>query len=108
MLRWFSRRSALADEHTAGDAPAEPGLTPDRLAALYAGLRPGDRATSADFALAALEMRRRAGHRWWPPVSWLVCSLRTGRAAAWFAVLAALVAAAVLWTSAGHGTAMPH
>ncbi|MGI5291707.1 pentapeptide repeat-containing protein [Nonomuraea polychroma] len=101
MLRWFSRRSALADEHGigGGPAPGDPGVTPDRLAALYAGLRPSDRATSADFAFAAMEMRRRAGHRWWLPVWWLLSGsgMRMGRAAAWFTLLAALAAAAVLW-----------
>lgn len=111
MLRWFSRRSALADEHGMGgaSAPGDPVVTPDRLAALYAGLRPSDRATSADFAFAAMEMRRRAGHRWWLSVSWLLFGygMRMGRSAAWLAVLAAIAAAAVLWTSTGHGTAMP-
>ncbi|MEQ4718479.1 pentapeptide repeat-containing protein [Nonomuraea sp. B19D2] len=106
MLRWFSRRRALADEHTMRGwaAQGEPGATPDGLAALYAGLRPSDRATSADFAFAAMEMRRHAGHRWWLSVSWLLCGygLRMGRAAGWFAVLLAVTAAAVLWTSASH------
>ncbi|MFC4120248.1 pentapeptide repeat-containing protein [Nonomuraea zeae] len=106
MLRWFSRRRALADEHTMrgwGDA-GDTGTTPDRLAALYAGLRPTDRATSADFAFAAMEMRRQAGHRWWLSVSWLLCGygMRMGRAAGWFALVAALTAAAVLWSSASH------
>ncbi|WP_188186745.1 pentapeptide repeat-containing protein [Nonomuraea sp. SYSU D8015] len=109
MLRWFSRRSALADEHGMGGGAADPGATPDRLAALYAGLRPSDRATSADFASAAWEMRRRAGHRWWLWVSWLLYgyATRMGRPGAWFALLAAIAAAAALWTSTGHGTAMP-
>ncbi|MGN9839906.1 pentapeptide repeat-containing protein [Nonomuraea sp. H19] len=109
MLRWFSRRSALADEHgmhgmPSGTGPGDPGVTPDRLAALYAGLRPSDRATSADFALAAMEMRRRAGHRWWLSVSWLLFGygMRMGRAATWLAVLAALAAAAVPWASASN------
>ncbi|TMR91747.1 pentapeptide repeat-containing protein [Nonomuraea basaltis] len=108
MLRWFSRRSALADEHgMGGSATGDPGATPDRLAALYAGLRPSDRATSADFAFAAMEMRRRAGHRWWLSVSWLLYGygMRRGRAVAWFAVLAAIAAAAVLWSSSGHSAA---
>ncbi|MFG1706119.1 pentapeptide repeat-containing protein [Nonomuraea sp. M3C6] len=106
MLRWFSRRRALADEHTMRGwmDPGDPATTPDRLAALYAGLRPSDRATSADFAFAAMEMRRQAGHRWWLSVSWLLCGygMRMGRAAAWFALLAALTAAAVFWGSASH------
>jgi hypothetical protein len=106
MLRWFSRRRALADEHTMrgwGDL-GDPGTTPDRLATLYAGLRPSDRDTSADFAFAAMEMRRQAGHRWWLSVSWLLCGygMRMGRAAGWFALLAAITAAAVLWTSTSH------
>ncbi|HEX4816488.1 MAG TPA: pentapeptide repeat-containing protein [Nonomuraea sp.] len=107
MLRWFSRRSALADEGALGGGPPDPDATPDGLAALYAGLRPTDRATSADFASAALEMRRRAAHRWWPRVPWLLYGKgpRTGRAAAWFALLAMLAAAAALWTSTLHGTA---
>ncbi|GAA3547657.1 hypothetical protein GCM10022419_029880 [Nonomuraea rosea] len=105
MLRWFSRRRALADEHTLrgwGEAGGA-GTTPDRLATLYSGLRPSDSATSADFAFAAMEMRRQAGHRWWLSLSWLVCGygMRMGRAAGWFALLTAL-AAAVLWSSASH------
>ncbi|WP_433442610.1 pentapeptide repeat-containing protein [Nonomuraea sp. CA-141351] len=106
MLRWFSRRRALADEHTMRGwaTQGDPGATPDGLAALYAGLRPSDRATSTDFAFAAMEMRRQAGHRWWLSVSWLMCGygLRMGRAAGWFAALLALTAAAVLWGSASH------
>ncbi|MEW9556040.1 pentapeptide repeat-containing protein [Nonomuraea sp. NPDC050783] len=106
VLRWFSRRSALADEHDSGGgrAPGGPEVTPDNLAALYAGLRPSDRATSADFAFAAMEMRRRAGHHWWLSVSWLLFGygLRLGRAVGWFAVLAVIAAAAALWTSTGH------
>ncbi|PRX62149.1 uncharacterized protein YjbI with pentapeptide repeats [Nonomuraea fuscirosea] len=108
MLRWFSRRRALADEHTrrghghAGDT----GASPDSLASLYAGLRPSDRATAADFAFAAMEMRRQAGHGWWLSVSWLVCGygMRMGRAAAWCALVAAITAAAVLWSTASHAT----
>ncbi|MEV0623819.1 pentapeptide repeat-containing protein [Nonomuraea sp. NPDC050404] len=74
MLRWFSRRRALADEHRlhGRTGPRDPGASPDRLAALYSGLRTTDRATSADFALAALEMRRLARHGWWESVSWLL------------------------------------
>ncbi|TYB53223.1 hypothetical protein FXF51_50010 [Nonomuraea sp. PA05] len=110
MLRWFSRRRALADERTmhTGSAhprdPGDPGTSPDRLAALYAGLRPADSATSADFAFAAMEMRRQAGHGWWLSVSWLLCGygMRMGRAAAWFALLMALMAAAVAWSSTSH------
>ncbi|MEV4571354.1 pentapeptide repeat-containing protein [Nonomuraea sp. NPDC049419] len=116
MLRWFSRRRALADEHTLRggrrggghggrhDDPGDPGATPDGLAALYAGLRPSDRATSADFAFAAMEMRRQAGHGWWLSVSWLLCGygMRLGRAALWLALVAALTAAALLWSTASH------
>jgi uncharacterized protein YjbI with pentapeptide repeats len=106
MLRWFSRRRALADEHTmrGWGAPGDPGATPDRLADLYAGLQPSDRATSADFAFAAMEMRRQAGHRWWLSVSWLLCGygMRMGRAAGWFALLLAITTAAVMWTSTSH------
>ncbi|TDC89506.1 hypothetical protein E1292_44415 [Nonomuraea deserti] len=67
MVRWFSRRRALADEHTmrAEPDPGDPAATPAHLAALYAGLSQGDHVTSADFASAAVEMRRLAGHRWW-------------------------------------------
>ncbi|MEV0383975.1 pentapeptide repeat-containing protein [Nonomuraea sp. NPDC050643] len=120
MLRWFSRRRVLADEHSLrrrsntgvlggpGDPgdPGDPGATPDRLAALYAGLRPTDRATSADFAFAAMEMRRQAGHRWWLSLSWLLCGygMRMGRAAGWFALLAAIAAAAIVWSTASHAT----
>ncbi|MDX3107224.1 pentapeptide repeat-containing protein [Nonomuraea angiospora] len=106
MLRWFSRRRALADEHTlrGWGPPGDPGATPDRLADLYAGLQPSDRATSADFAFAAMEMRRQAGHRWWLSVSWLLCGygMRMGRAAGWFALLLAITTAAVMWTSTSH------
>ncbi|MEV0821705.1 pentapeptide repeat-containing protein [Nonomuraea rubra] len=114
MLRWFSRRRALADERTmhsrsgTGD-PGDPGASPDRLAALYAGLRPADRATSADFAFAAMEMRRQAGHGWWLSVSWLLCGygMRMGRAAVWLALVMALMAAAVVWSSASHAGHRP-
>lgn len=111
MVRWFSRRRALADEHTLRGwaAPDEPGATPDGLADLYAGLQPSDRATSTDFAFAAMEMRRQAGHRWWLSVSWLLCGygLRLGRAVGWFALLVAVMAAAVLWTSTSHADRQP-
>lgn len=119
VLRWFSRRRALADEdtmHRHGHTDADdPGASPDRLAALYAGLRPSDRATSADFAFAAMEMRRQAGHGWWLSVSWLLCGygMRMGRAVAWCTLVAAITAAAVLWGTASHaqggtgGTAPP-
>ncbi|MFC7587128.1 hypothetical protein ACFQYP_27955 [Nonomuraea antimicrobica] len=111
MLRWFSRRRALADEHPlqGRSDPDEPEVSPDRLAAIYAGLRPSDRATSADFAFAAMEMRRQAGHGWWLSVSWLLFGygMRMSRAAAWFTLLAALTAAAVLWSSTSHATSAP-
>ncbi|NUS01751.1 MAG: hypothetical protein HOV97_04210 [Nonomuraea sp.] len=119
MVRWFSRRSALADEHVlrGHDVPGDPGgprdaaATPDGLAALYAELRARveDRETSADFAFAAMEMRRRAGRHWWSSVSWLLWGygMRLGRAAAWFTLLAALTAAAVLWGSTSHAARQP-
>ncbi|AQZ64515.1 unnamed protein product [[Actinomadura] parvosata subsp. kistnae] len=111
MLRWFSRRRALADEGTVHgrSGPDDPGASPDRLAALYAGLRPTDSATSADFAFAAMEMRRQAGHGWWLSVSWLLCGygMRMGRAAAWFALVMALMAAAVAWNSTPHAAQRP-
>lgn len=109
MLRWFSRRSALADEDTlpGGDGRTDAVATsPDRLAALYAELRAriDDRDTSSDFAFAATEMRRRAGRGWWLSTSWLICGygVRLGRAAALFTLLAALTMAAVLWSSTSH------
>lgn len=109
MLRWFSRRSALADEHVLGGRDG--AATLDGLAALYAELRAQveDRDTSADFAFAALEMRRRAGRHWWSSVSWLLWGygMRLGRAAAWFTLLAALTAAAVLWGSTSHAARQP-
>ncbi|MGW4797473.1 pentapeptide repeat-containing protein [Nonomuraea sp. MG754425] len=111
MLRWFSRRRALADERTLGGHadPDDPGASPDRLAALYAGLRPSDSATSADFAFAAMEMRRQAGHGWWLSVSWLLCGygMRMGRAAAWFVLVTAITTAAVAWSSASHAGDRP-
>lgn len=130
MLRWFSRRSALADEHTmrgwttpgdsparhpaahdrptALDPPAGPDrlTAPDRLAALYTGLRAqvDDVDTSADFAFAAMEMRRQAGRRWLLSLSWLLWGygMRMGRAAAWLALLMALTVGALFWTSTSH------
>ncbi|SEM36607.1 pentapeptide repeat-containing protein [Nonomuraea pusilla] len=127
MVRWFSRRSALADERTllTGDPQDGPWATPGGLADLYAELRGrvDDRGTSDDFAFAALEMRRQAAGRRWTIMPWLsasslasflvlslvssraaclVSSRRTGRFAAWFALLAAVTAGAVLWTSASH------
>jgi uncharacterized protein YjbI with pentapeptide repeats len=111
MLRWFSRRRALADERTVHSRSGtdDPGASPDRLAALYAGLRPADSATSADFAFAAMEMRRQAGHGWWLSVSWLLCGygMRMGRAAVWIALVMALMAAAVAWSSASHAGHRP-
>ncbi|MEU0569325.1 pentapeptide repeat-containing protein [Nonomuraea sp. NPDC005983] len=109
MLRWISRRRALADEHTLrgwAAAAADGTTTADRLATLYAGLQSqvDDHGTSADFAFAAMEMRRQASHRWWLSAYWLLCGygMRMGRAAAWFALLAALTAGAVFWTSTSH------
>ncbi|WP_160150677.1 pentapeptide repeat-containing protein [Nonomuraea solani] len=106
LLRWFSRRRVLADEHTLHDRSGcgDPAASADGLATLYAGLRPSDQATSADFAFAAMQMRRQAGHRWWLSLSWLLCGygMRMGRAAGWFALLAAIVTAAVLWSTASH------
>ncbi|MGW0804539.1 pentapeptide repeat-containing protein [Nonomuraea sp. NPDC002799] len=109
MLRWFSRRSALADED-GRPGQGDPGATPDRLAALYAGLRLSDRVTSADFAIAAMEMRRRAGHRWWLSLSWLLCGYgaRLGRATTWFTVLVAVSVAAVVWTATATSHADRH
>jgi uncharacterized protein YjbI with pentapeptide repeats len=107
MLRWFSRRSALADEQTMRGwiVPADSTTTPDRLAALYAGLRArvDDDGTKADFAFAAMEMRRQAGSRWLS-LYWLLCGygMRMGRAAAWAALLVAITAGAMLWTSTSH------
>ncbi|WP_219471809.1 pentapeptide repeat-containing protein [Nonomuraea rhizosphaerae] len=122
MLRWFSRRSALADEHTmrgwdpppdgqfagqfAGPSGPDGFSAPDGLAALYAGLRDhvDDHGTSADFAFAAMEMQRQATHRWWLSVSWLLWGygMRLGRAAAWFGLLVALTVGALFWTSTSH------
>ncbi|MEV0348002.1 pentapeptide repeat-containing protein [Nonomuraea sp. NPDC050680] len=129
MLRWFSRRSALADEHTmrgwAPPVPApdqgpanrpaahgapmgaqDPPAGPDRLAALYSGLRGqvDDVGTSADFAFAAMEMRRQAGRRWWLSLSWLLWGygMRMGRAAGWLVLLMAITVAALFWTSTSH------
>ncbi|GGS92992.1 hypothetical protein GCM10010176_041090 [Nonomuraea spiralis] len=108
MVRWFSRRSALADERAlrGWDDSGGSATTPDRLATLYAELRGRveDRDTSADFAFAAMEMRRQAGEHWWLSLSWLLWGygMRLGRAVAWFTLLAALTVAAVLWSSASH------
>ncbi|GAA1710777.1 pentapeptide repeat-containing protein [Nonomuraea bangladeshensis] len=114
VLRWFARRSVLADERGAGgagggeQASGEQGLSPEALAALYAGLRPSDRATAADFAFAAMEMRRRAGHHWRLPVSWLLFGYgpRLGRTAGWLTALATVALVAVVWASAGHASAV--
>lgn len=141
MLRFFSRRRALADEQSmhapagpAGPAgPTGPVASADGLAALYAGLRAGDRATATDFAYAAAEMRRRAAHhRWpsplrtpathrrWPSLLWTLIAHRrawwtfaahvprAGRRGAWLAMLAAVAAAALLWGAAPHAGARPH
>ncbi|WP_176902989.1 pentapeptide repeat-containing protein [Nonomuraea maritima] len=109
MLRWFSRRRALADEQSMR-APAGPDASADGLAALYAGLRAGDRATATDFAYAAAEMRRRAAHQRWPSLLWTLAAHvpRAGRTGAWLAVLAAVAAAALLWGSAPHAGVRPH
>lgn len=108
-LRWFSRRRALADEHGwRGWAHASPeeSTTPDGLAALYASLREGldDDGTAADFAFAAMEMRRQATRRWWLSLYWLACGygMRMWRAAAWTVLLVAVTAGALLWTSTSH------
>ncbi|MGV9307515.1 MULTISPECIES: pentapeptide repeat-containing protein [unclassified Nonomuraea] len=107
-LRWFSRRRALADEHGWRGWSQDPGdpPTPDGLATLYDELRhsPDDHGTAADFAFGAMEMRRHANRRWWLSMYWLLCGygLRTGRAVAWSALLLAVTAGAVLWSSTSH------
>ncbi|MFI6502626.1 pentapeptide repeat-containing protein [Nonomuraea typhae] len=109
-LRWFSRRRSLADEHLlrGWGPPGGTAASAERLAALYAGLQAGldDAAVAGDFAFGAMEMRRKAGasRRWLLVLSWLVWGygLRMGRAAAWFVLLAAIMAGAVAWTSASH------
>ncbi|WP_176955552.1 pentapeptide repeat-containing protein [Sinosporangium album] len=120
-LRWWSTRAALADEAAWRgwspemlDAQAGGATTPDRLAALYTGLGAvtEDKRTAADFAFAAMEMRRhgsRSVTRWLLSISWLACGygLRMGRVFAWLALVAVLTAGAVLWSTTEHLTTWP-
>ncbi|MBN6055163.1 pentapeptide repeat-containing protein, partial [Nonomuraea sp. RK-328] len=130
MLRWFSRRSVLADERAlrggsrldesgpgASAVPGEPREAADLragwLATLYAelGRRADDRGLSHDFAFAATEMRRLAGHRWWGAASWplVTAGARVARAAGWIVLLAVIAAGAMLLSTAQHAVhGAPH
>ncbi|MEU6999007.1 pentapeptide repeat-containing protein [Nonomuraea sp. NPDC046570] len=113
LLRWFSRRRILADEHgwrgwTPPLTTPDTLATPDGLASLYAELSgaPDDDGTAADFAFGAMEMRRHASRRWWLSLYWLVSGygLRMGRTAAWVVLLAAVTSGALLWNSTSHAS----
>ncbi|GAA3191894.1 pentapeptide repeat-containing protein [Nonomuraea roseoviolacea] len=128
MLRWFSRRSLLADERALRGGPgleeSGPSLPPGEprdaadlragwLATLYAelGRRVDDRGLSLDFAFAATEMRRLAGHRWWGSASWplVTAGVRVGRAAGWLVLMTAIAAGAMLLSTAQHAAhGAPH
>ncbi|GHH69586.1 hypothetical protein GCM10017673_20260 [Streptosporangium violaceochromogenes] len=137
-LRWWSRRHTLADEHAwrgwsrpgpgagpgQGQGPASSGAAtgteaeppaPHRLAALYSRLRAGvdDKATAADFAFGAMEMRRltsRSPARWLLALHWAVSGygLRMGRTLGWFALTAAIAAGSLLVGSASHAARRVH
>ncbi|MFI7532631.1 pentapeptide repeat-containing protein [Streptosporangium sp. NPDC049376] len=110
-LRWWTLRRTLADEHAwrgwsdeEQDVPA-----PHRLAVLYSRLRAGidDKATAADFAFGAMEMRRatsRSSGRWLLSLHWIISGygLRMGRVVGWFALLAAITVGSLLMGSASH------
>ncbi|MGV9776499.1 pentapeptide repeat-containing protein [Streptosporangium sp. NPDC003464] len=128
-LRWWTRRRTLADEHTwrgwSGPGADEhawrgrPGPdadppAPHRLAVLYSRLRTGvdDKATAADFAFGAMEMRRatsRSSGRWLLSLHWILCGygLRMGRVLGWSALVVALTAASLLMSSASHAARRP-
>ncbi|MEV8634499.1 pentapeptide repeat-containing protein [Streptosporangium sp. NPDC051023] len=110
-LRWWTPRRTLADEHAwRGWSGAEAEApTPHRLAVLYSRLRAGvdDKATAADFAFGAMEMRRatsRSSGRWLLSLHWILSGygLRMGRVLGWFALLAAIMAGSILMSSASH------
>ncbi|WP_433256306.1 pentapeptide repeat-containing protein [Streptosporangium sp. CA-135522] len=115
-LRWWTRRRTLADEHAwrgwSGSETDPP--TPHRLAVLYSRLGTGvdDKATAADFAFGAMEMRRvtsRSSGRWLLSLYWVLCGygLRMGRALGWFALVAAITAGSLLVSSASHAARRP-
>ncbi|MEV7006910.1 pentapeptide repeat-containing protein [Streptosporangium sp. NPDC051022] len=86
-----------------------PQPTPHRLAHLYARLRAGvdDKATAADFAFGAMEMRRatsRSSGRWLLSLHWILSGygLRMGRVLGWFVLLAAITAGSLLMGSTSH------
>ncbi len=122
-VRWWSRRQLLADEHTLRFGPTRRAVDPGRLKHLYAGLRVDDDRTATDFAFGAMEMRRitaaRPATRMALGAYWLVSGygLRTGRALAWFVLVAAVAAGGFLWSSSapqhaarrppGPGTSVP-
>ncbi|GAA3068899.1 pentapeptide repeat-containing protein [Streptosporangium carneum] len=110
-LRWWTRRRTLADEHAwRGWSLSETETpTPHRLAVLYSRLRAGvdDKATAADFAFGAMEMRRAtsgASARWLLSLHWILSGygLRMGRVLGWFALLAAITVGSILMSSASH------
>ncbi|MBP2708593.1 pentapeptide repeat-containing protein [Microbispora sp. RL4-1S] len=116
-VRWWTRRVVLADEHlwrgwspsevAAGGPPTRRPVDAGWLAALYERVRPGvgDAKTSADFAFAAMEMRRlsspRVRARMLLSVYWLACGygLRAGRAIGWLTLVAALAAGTLYWAA---------
>ncbi|MFD0886110.1 hypothetical protein ACFQ08_16305, partial [Streptosporangium algeriense] len=66
-----------------------------------------DKATAADFAFGAMEMRRatsRSSGRWLLSLHWIISGygLRTGRIVGWFALLAAITVGSLLMGSASH------
>ncbi|MET8336219.1 pentapeptide repeat-containing protein [Streptosporangium canum] len=115
-MRWWTRRRTLADEHdwrgwsgSETDPPA-----PHRLAVLYSRLGTGvdDKATAADFAFGAMEMRRatsRSSGRWLLSLYWILCGygLRMGRALGWSVLVAAITAGSLLVSSASHAARRP-
>jgi uncharacterized protein YjbI with pentapeptide repeats len=113
-VRWWHSRQVLADEHAWRFGPSRHdrgARDPGRLTRLYDGLKVEDERTASDFAFGAMEMRRlsaprRAG-RMLLGAYWLLSGygFRMGRAVAWFALVAAVATAALVWSAAPQHTA---
>ncbi|WP_214409031.1 pentapeptide repeat-containing protein [Sphaerisporangium fuscum] len=116
-IRWWTARRVLADEHAwrGWSVRPEQPLDAGRVAHLYERLRQAvdDKKIAADFAFGAMDMRRLASERGRMrlllSIYWLACGygLRMGRTLGWLALLTAVVAGVVYWSSDGHPSRRP-